>query len=610
MTMKTEKSHKTTSCGASLLLPRPLRNEPIQYNTTPSLCTALPSLILNSIQTRFLKIAPTLLRFASHRIAIRKKLVSMVRAPNPQHLESNTPLLVSHAQNPQNGESSTQLVVQGEGLTNDGLIPHIFSSMPALNDAASYFAQTTSYLTGCFSDHSGKLLFCLSSSSRCKLIDHSPRLSGASITRAQELVDFPSAETDASSSTEIDHISSNRIHLTSVGSSNTATTAPPHTHDEITSTSSALVESNRTGQSGISIFQSLIDRARRTVRGSTDDIGWLQRDLGMPPVEDGTERFLEILDNINFSYLVRQGVHKLPNSVVYLLIPGLFSNHGPLYFVSTKVSFSKMGLACHIAKIHSESSVEKNARELKEYIEEIYWGSKKRVLLLGHSKGGVDAAAALSLYWSDLKDKVAGLALAQSPYGGTPIASDLLREGQLGDYVNLRKLTEILICKVMKGDMRALEDLTYERRREFLKEHHLPQEVPIVSFRTEAGISPAVLATLSHVAHAELPAVAPAGESRKLPVVVPLGAAMAACAQLLQLRYGEKSDGLVTCRDAEVPGSVVVRPKRKLDHAWMVYSSLNDDLSEGDASQVCEALLTLLVEIGQKKMHQLAMKDE
>lgn len=162
----------------------------------------------------------------------------------------------------------------------------------------------------------------------------------------------------------------------------------------------------------------------------------------------------------------------------------------------------------------------------------------------------------------------------------------------------------------LKGDMRALEDLTYERRREFLKEHHLPKEVPIVSFRTEAGISPAVLATLSHVAHAELPLVAPAGESRKLPVVMPLGAAMAACAQLLQVRYGEKSDGLVTCRDAEVPGSVVVRPKRKLDHAWMVYSSLNDDLSEGDAFQVCEALLTLLVEIGQKKMHELAMKDE
>lgn len=94
--------------------------------------------------------------------------------------------------------------------------------------------------------------------------------------------------------------------------------------------------------------------------------------------------------------------------------------------------------------------MENNARVLKEYIEEIYWGSKKRVMLLGHSKGGVDAAAALSMYWPELKDKVAGLVLAQSPYGGSPIASDILRPGQLGDYVNSRKLMEILICKVIK----------------------------------------------------------------------------------------------------------------------------------------------------------------
>ena len=72
------------------------------------------------------------------------------------------------------------------------------------------------------------------------------------------------------------------------------------------------------------------------------------------------------------------------------------------------------------------------------------------MLLLGHSKGGVDAAAALSLYWPQLKDKVAGLALAQSPYGGSPVASDILREGQLGDYVSLRKIMEILISKVLK----------------------------------------------------------------------------------------------------------------------------------------------------------------
>lgn len=160
--------------------------------------------------------------------------------------------------------------------------------------------------------------------------------------------------------------------------------------------------------------------------------------------------------------------------------------------------------------------------------------------------------------------------------------------------------------------MQALEDLTYEKRKSFLRKHHLPREVPVVSFHTEASISPAVLATLSRVAHAELPMLAPlsAGQAATLPVVMPLGAVMAACAQILQMRYGEKSDGLVTCRDAEVPGSVVVRPKRKLDHAWMVYSSLNDDVAEANASQVCEALLALVVEVGEKKRKEFSKKVE
>lgn len=93
--------------------------------------------------------------------------------------------------------------------------------------------------------------------------------------------------------------------------------------------------------------------------------------------------------------------------------------------------------------------MEQNAWELKHYIEELYWGSGKRVMLLGHSKGGVDAAAALALYWPDLKDKVAGLALVQSPYGGSPLASDILREGQVADK-ETRRIMELIICKLIK----------------------------------------------------------------------------------------------------------------------------------------------------------------
>jgi hypothetical protein len=161
----------------------------------------------------------------------------------------------------------------------------------------------------------------------------------------------------------------------------------------------------------------------------------------------------------------------------------------------------------------------------------------------------------------------------------------------------------------LQGDLQALEDLTYERRKEFLSQHPLPPEVPVVSFHTEASITPSVLTALSHVAHVELPATA--GNPARIPVVMPLSAALAACSQVLVARYGEKSDGLVTRKDAEVPGSLAVRPERKLDHAWMVYSSMNEEPGDqADTSQVCEALLTLLVEVAQKRRHESAMKDE
>ncbi|OAE27091.1 hypothetical protein AXG93_4278s1100 [Marchantia polymorpha subsp. ruderalis] len=364
-------------------------------------------------------------------------------------------------------------------------------------------------------------------------------------------------------------------------------------------TSAAMLGMSQSLMSGPpAVWQGLVARVQTTLRGSADDIGWLLKDPTLPPVEDRTERFVQLLGRIS------NGVHVLPDNLVYLLVPGLFSNHGPLYFVDTKKYFSRLGLSCHIARIHSEAAVETNARELKEYIEELYWGTGKRVVLLGHSKGGVDAAAALSMFWPELKDKVVGLVLAQSPYGGSPVASDILREGQIADF-ETRRILEVVITKIIKGDMRSLEDLTYEKRREFLAKNPLPSELLTVSFHTEASRAASVLSTMSHIAHAELPwlpgtsgtstSEEPAAGA-KLPVVIPLAAAMALCALHLDLRYGEKSDGLVARKDAEVPGSLVVRPDKKLDHAWMVYSPSRKDAKDPDSSQMCEALLTLLLE--------------
>jgi hypothetical protein len=153
----------------------------------------------------------------------------------------------------------------------------------------------------------------------------------------------------------------------------------------------------------------------------------------------------------------------------------------------------------------------------------------------------------------------------------------------------------------MQGGMRALEDLTYDK--DFISKHKLlVNELPIISFHTEASAAPMVLATLTCVAHAKLlpwlplPRFLSASE-----YVESMLASLKVTALHLRLRSGERSDGLVTRRDAEVPGLVVVRPERRLDHAWMVYSTLRNGCAEADASEMCEALLAILVEIGKRR---------
>jgi hypothetical protein len=53
------------------------------------------------------------------------------------------------------------------------------------------------------------------------------------------------------------------------------------------------------------------------------------------------------------------------------------------------------------------------------------------------------------MFWPKLKDKVVGLVLVQSPYGGNPIAPDILCEVQIAD-VETCFMIEVLICKIIK----------------------------------------------------------------------------------------------------------------------------------------------------------------
>lgn len=52
-------------------------------------------------------------------------------------------------------------------------------------------------------------------------------------------------------------------------------------------------------------FSSVVSRVMKTLHGSSDDIGWLQSAPGMAPVEDGSARFLELLQGIRYHITIQ-----------------------------------------------------------------------------------------------------------------------------------------------------------------------------------------------------------------------------------------------------------------------------------------------------------------
>ena len=291
-------------------------------------------------------------------------------------------------------------------------------------------------------------------------------------------------------------------------------------------------------------------RAIENTAASRADIGWLTRSESMKEVTDGTPRFETILNTVRVHdesvdrTLTPNSAAFGPGSPAYLLVPGLYGSYYPGYLWDVRDHFTDRGGVCRIsAEIDGEGTVSDNARAIVEEITR--WrrgtlGESRTVVLVGHSKGGVDAAAACALYKKELAGIVRGIVVTQCPYGGSPVATDLLGTKAL------EGLTATALERVTRSGrgggralVRPMRDLTYKSRMKFLAERPLDARAfPTVSFHTE---------TTSRASLMYLPAAYTRG------------------------RYGAASDGLVARCDAEVPGSVCVRWKEEQDHSDCVY---------------------------------------
>ena len=312
-----------------------------------------------------------------------------------------------------------------------------------------------------------------------------------------------------------------------------------------------------------------IRRGVESTAASRASVGWLLREEATRAASDGTARFETLLaaarqpggvDAARASrgpgFESRRTIETQPNhpsdvsassgvmrdGPAYLLVPGLYGRYYPCYMWGVRDHFQSRGAVVKISSaVDGEGTVLDNAaalrREILAYHRET---GGKRVVLVGHSKGAADAAAALALYESELSGVVRGLVASQCPYGGSPIASDLLAFPALEELT--ARALELLVGLPAGEGARALvppmRDVSYAARRAFVSRHPLPAAFPCVSFHT---------ATSSRASFLYLSAA------------------------YVRRRYDAANDGLVARCDAEIPGSVAVRWSAEQDHADCVY---------------------------------------
>jgi len=243
-----------------------------------------------------------------------------------------------------------------------------------------------------------------------------------------------------------------------------------------------------------------------------------------------------------------------------LLVPGLYASYYPGYYEDVCSHFCALGVDCRISRcVDGEGSVASNADALAYEVEQLYDETKKRVIMIGHSKGGIDSGACVALHDERMMHFVRGIICVQSPFGGSPIATDLLSAPLLD---GVGSLLEALLS-APKGEgarlMEPIQDLTYVARRKFLADHKIPSRYPVVSMCT--GTSSAA-------------------------------AALYPSALYIRNRYGAESDGLVARCDACIPGSLFVAPAFENDHADSVFpsSALDEALRQRHREEQSSAL--------------------
>ncbi|HEX4925523.1 MAG TPA: hypothetical protein VFV50_15625 [Bdellovibrionales bacterium] len=252
-----------------------------------------------------------------------------------------------------------------------------------------------------------------------------------------------------------------------------------------------------------------------------------------------TEHYFKLLQN------TPQVAADLKN-VKVVLIEGIMANYvevvgkvikkitGEYEYYDDQMRWLKAsGIEFERIRLDTEESSLKNSKVIAANLAK----QTKPILLLTHSKGGVDALMAL-VNNPALTKKLVGMIAMQSPYLGTPVA----------DYLSTTKpwnwVADVCLA-VMGGSGESLRDLTIKRRLAWYQENQkmiqaIQAAIPILSFGSHKNDDPEKQDSMFEF-------------SRNI---------------MLQ-KMGVQSDGLVPWKSAVLPGGHYVAVEG-LDHATTV----------------------------------------
>ena len=278
--------------------------------------------------------------------------------------------------------------------------------------------------------------------------------------------------------------------------------------------------------------------------------GWLKASAQGLPGEDLTPRFRALLAR------VREGEPVLPDAArrhQYVLVRGMLGDELPGYLLDNVQRLERRGLDVREAPVDTEGLLADNVAVLREVLLDAeHFG--RSVVLVGHSKGGVECTATLALH-PELRRVVRAVVTLQAPYGGSSIAHDLATTP------DMRRLIDFAFPLLFHGVSRSVEELSYTSRMAFIRKHPYPAGIPTVALATS--------------------------RLSRLSGLYPLQ-------RYLYDRYGYASDGMVTAVDAEVPGAGVVRLD-DMDHSEAAMRAL-PGLGRYHPGDVTEAMVALALD--------------